>query len=64
MFNFSRWQVFKRSDDEMIVCRKCDATYFLEDGSESARIWFRLPKRCPRCGAIMLTDKCWFQPKE
>lgn len=64
MFNISRWQVFKRSSDEMIVCKKCNATYFLEDGTESAHIWFKLPRRCPRCDALMITNKCWVAQKE
>lgn len=64
MFKISRWQVFKREDDEVIVCKKCEATYFLEDGTEDARVWFRLPKRCPKCGAFMITDKRWFKIKE
>ncbi len=64
MFNISRWQVFKRQNDEMIVCKKCEATYFLEGGTESARTWFKLPRRCPKCGSFMITDKCWFASKE
>ncbi len=64
MIKFSRWQVFKRLHDEMVVCKNCEKTYFLENGTEEARVWFRLPRRCPNCHAFMITDKCWFPPKE
>lgn len=64
LLKISRWQVFKRQNDEMVVCKKCEATYFLEDGTEKASVWIRLPRHCPRCNAFMITDKCWFPPKE
>lgn len=55
--NKSRWQVFKRENDEVVICRRCEATYFIDykgirDGKRHS-----LPKRCPVCKALMITDK-------
>ena len=64
MLKISRWQVFNRRCDKVYVCKHCGGTWFVEDGTESGDAWFKAPKRCPKCDAIMITDKCWFPSKE
>lgn len=55
--NKSRWQVFKRENDEVVICRRCEATYFIDYKDIRDCKQHSLPKRCPVCKALMITDK-------
>lgn len=60
---FSRWQVFEHEHEDLVLCKSCgEMLDFEKDGD--GRAPEKLPKRCPKCRAVMLGRTCWFAPKE
>lgn len=60
MFGFSRWQVFKPTTGDVVICKNCERTKIYY-GSEAPK---KLPRICPNCRCLMLGKVCWFPPKE
>lgn len=63
MIKVSRWQVFERQNDSVVICKNCESMWFMDGGTESRNTLLKPPKRCPKCSAIMVTDKNWFPRK-